>query len=141
MWYNPLVSWLLRSPLHALIDKNFTLISYTGRKSGRQYTLPVNYWREANALWIISKRERTWWRSLRGGAPLSLLLDGAEVSAVGEVLEAEESLLPALGAFLARVPQLARYYKVGMDENGAFRPADLVQLGKTLVLVRAELQA
>ncbi len=43
MWYNPLVTWLLRSPLRWLMDRNTLLLTYTGRKSGRTYTFPISY--------------------------------------------------------------------------------------------------
>ena len=38
---NPLLAALLRSPLHRLASKNLMLLTVTGRKSGRTYTLPV----------------------------------------------------------------------------------------------------
>jgi hypothetical protein len=32
---------LLRSPLHGLLSGMLMLLSYTGRKSGRTYTIPI----------------------------------------------------------------------------------------------------
>lgn len=32
--YNPLVSWLLRSPLHGVMSKSTMLVTFTGQKSG-----------------------------------------------------------------------------------------------------------
>jgi hypothetical protein len=40
--YNPIVIWLLRSPLHSLMDKSTILVTITGRKSGKIYTVPVS---------------------------------------------------------------------------------------------------
>ena len=40
---NPLVGWLIRSPLHWLASRRLALIIYTGRRSGRPYTIPVGY--------------------------------------------------------------------------------------------------
>jgi hypothetical protein len=40
---NPLVRWLIRSPLHWLASRRLALITYTGRRSGRAYTIPVGY--------------------------------------------------------------------------------------------------
>lgn len=31
MWYNPIMTWVLRSPLHSLLSSNTTLITYQGR--------------------------------------------------------------------------------------------------------------
>lgn len=62
MWFNPMMKWLIASPLHIFVSKNMMLITYTGRKSGVTYTTPVNYLREGNTLYVTSWRERTWWR-------------------------------------------------------------------------------
>ncbi len=40
---NPVVRTLLRSPLHALLDPGVLLLHVTGRKTGREYTIPVSF--------------------------------------------------------------------------------------------------
>jgi F420H(2)-dependent quinone reductase len=75
---NRVVSWLLRSPLHRPFSRRLALITVTGARSGRTYTIPVGYRREgANVtipvLWPDRKR---WWRNLREGAPVTLRLAG-----------------------------------------------------------------
>jgi hypothetical protein len=44
---------ILRSPLHGLVSNNVILITFTGRKSGNTYTMPVNYVRDGDALIIL----------------------------------------------------------------------------------------
>ena len=44
--YNPLVLLLLRSPLRVAMSNSTMLLTFTGRKSGRTYTTPVNYVRD-----------------------------------------------------------------------------------------------
>jgi hypothetical protein len=39
----PLVKILVRAPLHQLVDDRVVLIIYTGRKSEKTITVPVNY--------------------------------------------------------------------------------------------------
>ncbi len=46
MWFmnkvaNPFVRLILRSPLHGTMSAGLLLITYHGRKSGKEYTLPV----------------------------------------------------------------------------------------------------
>ncbi len=77
MWYNKPMTLFLRSPLHPLISQNVMLITYTGRRSGKRFSTPVNHARMGNDLMVVSFRNRTWWRNLRGGAALSVLLGGA----------------------------------------------------------------
>ena len=60
--YNPLVLLLLRSPLHAAMSNSTMLLTFSGRKSGRTYTTPVNYVREGDELLVVGSRWHSWWK-------------------------------------------------------------------------------
>jgi hypothetical protein len=79
---NTLVTKLHSSPRWgSRVSKNFTVVTYTGRRSGRVVSLPVSYQRDGSTVTIqVSLPERkTWWRNFTGdGGPLSLNLDGAD---------------------------------------------------------------
>ncbi len=70
---------LLRSPLHGLVSKRLMLISFTGRKSGKTYTTPVEYHQQGDCISVLTRKERVWWKNLRGGAPVTLRLRGHDV--------------------------------------------------------------
>lgn len=89
MWYNSIITALLRSPLHRLLSRSLMLITVTGRRSGRQYTTPVSYVRDENYIWFISRRQRIWWRNLSDGAPVTLWLRGKEVTGKAYVIEGD----------------------------------------------------
>ncbi len=76
---NQTLQTVLHSPLHSLADSRSTIITVTGRKTGKLYVVPVNYWRQGDVVRIISRRNRTWWRNLRGGVSVTLCLDGKDV--------------------------------------------------------------
>ncbi|MDP4510072.1 nitroreductase/quinone reductase family protein [Nonomuraea turcica] len=73
---NPVVSWLLRSPLHDLLSRRIVLLTVTGRRSGAPIRLPVVYERDGDTLAVVSSPRRLWWRNLEGGAPVRLVLEG-----------------------------------------------------------------
>ena len=77
---NRVVRGLLRSPAHRVAgSRRIALVTYTGRKSGRQFTIPVFYKRQGNDVEIgVDWPERkVWWRNLRGdGGPVELVLRG-----------------------------------------------------------------
>ncbi len=64
-----------------LIDRNIAMLTYTGRRSGRTFSIPVGYRRSGGEI-VISvnmPEAKTWWRNfLDAGGPLTLRLDGAE---------------------------------------------------------------
>lgn len=139
MWYNPLMIWLLRSPLHGVISKSFMLVTYTGRKSGRVYTIPVNYVQNGPVLTVTSYRQRTWWRNLRDGVPLSVRLGGREFQATGEVIEDDEGVVAALTAYLQNTPGSAKYFQVELDAAGRPEAADIVRAARDRVMIRIQL--
>jgi hypothetical protein len=80
---NPVLGWLLRSPLHGLASRRLTLITYTGRRSGRHYTIPVRYEIAGDAVTITAHwaDRKVWWRNLTGtGAPVELVVRGRRLT-------------------------------------------------------------
>lgn len=76
VWYNPLVTWLLRSPLRRLMDGSTLLLTYTGRKSGRAYTFPISYAQTGDHLRLITAESKAWWKSLEAHSGVTLWLRG-----------------------------------------------------------------
>ena len=74
---NPLLVALLRSPLHRLASRNFMLLTVTGRKSGRRYTLPVGRHEQPDGTFVLSAGGN-WRHNLREGADVRVTLDGQE---------------------------------------------------------------
>jgi deazaflavin-dependent oxidoreductase (nitroreductase family) len=124
--YSSLVIWLLRSPLHGAMSRSTLLLTFTGRKSGRTYTIPVNYVRHGDELLVAGSRGRSWWKNLRGGAAVSVRVRGRDMRGQADALqgeEAEEGLLEVLRA----VPAYRRYWKVELGEDGRAREPDALR--------------
>ncbi|MCI0521989.1 MAG: nitroreductase/quinone reductase family protein [Chloroflexi bacterium] len=136
---NAFIAWLLRSPLHGMVSKSLMLVTFTGRKSGKTYTTPVNYLRRDGALWTTSLRSRVWWRSLAGGAAATLRLQGKDVAARGDVLLEESAVAEALAQYFRAMPQAARYFNLRLDEAGNANPTDLARLAAERVMIRFKL--
>ena len=77
---NAPVAALANSPRFGrFIGRNITLITYTGRRSGRTFSIPVAYRRSGDEIEIAANMPdaKVWWRNFLGdGAPLTLNLDG-----------------------------------------------------------------
>ena len=80
--FNAPVAAIAASPrLGAALRRNVTVITYTGRRSGRTFSIPVAYRRHGDEIEVGANLPdaKTWWRNFVGdGAPISLTLDGAE---------------------------------------------------------------
>ena len=135
-FYNPLVIRLLRSPLHALMSGSVLLLTFEGRRSGRSYTTPVSYIRDGEDVLLVAARDHSWWKNLRGGAPVRLRIGGRDEGGVGEVLEGASAEV-ALLAMLRAVPAYSRYWKVELGPDGRPKdPNDLAHVSKGNVPVR-----
>jgi hypothetical protein len=66
--------------MHPLLSGRLTLITVTGRRSGREHTLPVAYEEtgERVTIPVLWPERKLWWRNLRDGAPVRLRLRGVE---------------------------------------------------------------
>jgi hypothetical protein len=113
MWYNPLVTRLLRSPLRRILDRSTLLLTYTGRKSGRSYTLPISYAQQNSRLLLITRRPKAWWKNVADGAPVSLWLRGEQRAGWAKVVPANHE---------AQVEALLTVYR-GMPRRLAERQA------------------
>ena len=80
--FNAPVAAIANSPLlGARLRRSVTMITYTGRRSGRTFSTPVAYRRHGDEIEIAANLPdaKTWWRNFVGeGGPISLTLDGAE---------------------------------------------------------------
>ena len=135
--YNPILAALLRSPLHGLVSGSIVLLTFTGRRSGRAYSTPLNYTRVGDDLLITSLPGRTWWKNLRGGTPVTLRLVGHEVKAVATAVEDVEGVAAGLLAVCQRVPAYRRYLGVELSADGQpLNPDRLAQAARDHVIVR-----
>ena len=133
---NALMKAVLRSPLHWAISDNTLLVSVIGHKSGYEYTLPVNYVRDGDILYIASARGRIWWRNLRGGMPVRVCLQGRDLTAAGIVMEECASVLQNLSRYFHLRPKIAKYFDVRLDVNGNPDERDMSRVARERVLIK-----
>ena len=135
---NPLVAWVLRSPLHPVLSPGLVLVQVTGRRTGRRYWIPVGYQRDGDTLTVLVSRpaRKQWWRNYRQPAPVEVWLRGrkragrAEVVAVGS---------PAFGAAFERtfdrLPGLSRQFGVRYRRGAGLTAAQQATLATTGAVV------
>lgn len=61
------------------LGKSMTVVTYTGRRSGKTIHLPVAYRRSGDTvtIFVAAPDQKQWWRNFTGeGGPVSLTLDG-----------------------------------------------------------------
>jgi deazaflavin-dependent oxidoreductase (nitroreductase family) len=134
---NDFVKFFLRTPLYVFMG-NTMLITVTGCKTGVKYTTPVGFYRDGNFLWVISSRDRTWWRNLRGGADVELRIRGKDVKAFAVAILDEEAVATQIMEYVRHIPMSARALDVRV-ENGEPHPDDVARLAKERLFVKIRL--
>jgi hypothetical protein len=134
---NDFMSWVLRSPLHGMLSNGMMLITVTGRKTEKKYTLPVGYYREDVYLWVMTSRDRTWRKNLKNGAEVSLLLKRQPVTAYAEPELDIHSVERLLCEYLKHIPQGARSMGIRMKDGHPI-PEDIERVAKDRLFIRIE---
>jgi hypothetical protein len=82
---NPILGFLLRTPVMGAARKEMMVVSFNGRKTGRQYTVPLSAHRIDNDLFALTAAP--WRRNFRDGAAAEVLLDGKTTTMHGELIK------------------------------------------------------
>ncbi|MDP1713499.1 MAG: nitroreductase/quinone reductase family protein [Anaerolineales bacterium] len=135
---NDFMSWVLRSPFHSMLSNGMMIITVTGCKTGKTYTTPVGYYQEDGYLWILTSRDRTWWRNLLGGAQVKLLLKRKPVNGFAETELDGKAVESRMFEYIRYVPQAAKPLGIRMG-NKIPNAEDVARIAKDRLFVKIKL--
>ncbi|MBW0012974.1 hypothetical protein [Mycobacterium sp.] len=81
---NPALGFLLRTPLAGPARKQLMVLRFTGRKTGREYTIPVSAHVIDQELYALASAP--WKQNFRNGAPAQVVYDGKTTAMRGELI-------------------------------------------------------
>lgn len=113
---NPLAKSISRSPFHGMMSHRLLLITFLGRKSGKQYTTPISYVQQGDTL-LLGVGGR-WWKNLRGGASVQIRLRGKTYAGRAEAWTDEATMTQAYRTILAKNPTQARFMGITAIADG-----------------------
>jgi hypothetical protein len=82
---NPIMRFLLRTPLAGGARKQMMVVSFNGRKSGRRYSIPLSAHQIDNHLYAMTSAP--WKHNFREGATAEVLHDGKTTTVRGELIQ------------------------------------------------------
>ncbi len=132
------MKFILRSPMHGMVSKTMLLITFTGRKSGKTYTTPVDYSQDGDQVTIFT--HANWWKNLIGGAPVALRMRGRDLQGIAEPVAEDKGVVAAgLMDHLRKVRSDAKYYGVTFDDQNNPNAEEVEKAAQTAVMVRIRL--
>jgi deazaflavin-dependent oxidoreductase (nitroreductase family) len=136
---NPLVRFILNSPLHSMLSGRLVLITYTGKKSGKKHSLPVQYAESHNGLIVVAgyHEHKKWWRNLLRESTINVCYRGKWFEASAKAFDGDvEVIAPLLPDYLKRFPASARIRGLSLDSSGNIEnPEKLGEEAKKVVMV------
>jgi deazaflavin-dependent oxidoreductase (nitroreductase family) len=89
---NAVVLAVLRSPVHRLLSGLALELRYTGRRSGREYVLPVQYVRAGGRIVIRPQaaQRTSWWRNFQTPGPVGVRLAGRMYHGTARVVNQDD---------------------------------------------------
>jgi len=140
---NPIFRTILRSPLHWIFSSALLLITVTGRRTGRRYTIPVGYQRDGNQIVILvsQARRKQWWRNYREPARVELWLRGRAVEGRAVALVADDAAFrEACESTLRRMPSVGRAFQIRYDPAAGLTSEQIERLRANAAVVVVELE-
>jgi deazaflavin-dependent oxidoreductase (nitroreductase family) len=137
---NPFVRFVLNSPLHPILSGRLLLIRYTGKKSGKKHSLPVQYAKSYDELIVVAgyAQHKKWWRNLMQESAINICYRGKWYEASAKAFDGDVGVIaPLFPDYLRRFPASARIRGLTLDSRGNVEDqGKLGEEAKKVVMVR-----
>ena len=139
MRMNPIVDFVLRSRFHWLLSPGLALITVTGRRTGRRYTIPVGYLETSDAVVVLvnDPPTKTWWRNYVQPGPIEMRLRGVHRSGRAVVVPpGSEQFRRTAEESFRRSRVIPRLFGIAFDPSGELSVEEAERLSRRAAIVR-----
>ncbi|HEX2907459.1 MAG TPA: nitroreductase/quinone reductase family protein [Phototrophicaceae bacterium] len=131
--------WLRLPLLHRLVSRQLLLLMFTGRKSGKSYTIPVGYLRQGQTIIILTKRFRTWWRNFQDSLPVTVRVEGQDHRAQAQALTDTTVTIPIITEVMIQHPGDADFFGVRLPAPGQPDQDDIRRIAPEVIVLQIQL--
>ncbi len=138
---NPVMTALLKSPMHGIASANLCIFSYRGRRTGKAYSTPLSFMREGTTVRLLSSHNTRWWNNfLDGNADVEIeIARKTHRGKARTLIEDSDAFRDGVRRFLMAVPRDARVYGIKLDSAKRPREDHIAKAAGHVVLVEIEL--
>ncbi len=116
-WANSVMKWACMTPgIQKMVGRGVALLTFTGRRTGHEYTVPVSFQRDGDVVTIVTKRQRKWWHNFEEPTRVGLRIAGTDYAGNASIWAHEEAALDFMMDYLDERPLDAKAYGLGKDE-------------------------
>ena len=136
-WANSMMRWALTTPgIQAWVGQGVALLTFTGRRTGRRYTIPISYQRSDDVVIVVTKRARRWWHNFETPTEVEIRIAGRNYSGKAEVRTDPGENLDFMTDYLQERPIDAKAY--GLNKEDLTRES-IASILPHIVVIRIEL--
>ena len=142
MRLNRIVDLVLRSRFHWLLSRGLTLITVTGRRTGRRYTIPVGYLEVPDAVVVLvgDAPSKTWWRNYMTPGPIEVRQRGVPRCGRAVVVPpGSEQFRRSAEESFRRSRIIPRLFGIAFDPISGLTLEDAARLAQRAAMVRITL--
>jgi deazaflavin-dependent oxidoreductase (nitroreductase family) len=140
---NSMMTAVLRSPLHRIMSRSLLVLTYTGRRSGKEYSFPLQYLEDGATLviWAGAPDGKTWWRNFETPEAVTVRLRGRDRTGKAHLIDDAAQRTTCLGEYLHRFPYTTpegrpQFFGKRWHPHGA----ELAKAAEAMVMVGIELE-
>ena len=114
------MAFVLKSPIHWLVSFQLMLLMVIGRKTGRQFEIPVSFAKLDGVYVALTLKANQWWRNLKGGT-CTAVIRGKRVACTIDIIDDDAGRVEQnLRALIAHNPLDAPF--AGVRLNWCLKP-------------------
>ena len=136
---NPIMIFILRSPIHFLVSHSVLVLYVTGAKTGKNYFIPVSFFEHSKGLLTcVTDKPNIWWRNLTSIDEIKILFKGKEIqSKINAEPHDSDYIYPKLHALFEHSRIDGFFGGVGY-KNGKPIEKDVIEATKRMVLIELD---
>lgn len=119
------------------------LITVTGRRTGRRYTIPVGYQRHGDVLTILVSEapKKQWWLNFHDAAPVDVNVKGQSRSGIAElVAPTSPEFRVRTEETLRRLPWMGKVFGVRYRKGEPLDDQQIATLARNIAIVQIRLR-
>lgn len=121
------------------------LITTVGRKSGKQFTTPIGYARDAEYIYVATRRDNgsgrpsNWFLNLKANGKAFLQIEDKKYRAQAEAFDDEEHVKEIMEKWAKVYPQYFRFFGVKLNGRTTLTEAEIAATVKKVVAARIKI--
>ena len=139
LFINPIMIFLMRSPLHFLVSHSVIVLYVFGTKTGKLYRIPVSFFEHRKGLLTcVTDKPNIWWKNLKEEKEIKIVFKGKEIkSKINIEPENFDYILPKLNALFTHSRIDGFFGNVGY-KNGLPIEHDVKNAASRMVLIELD---